>query len=196
MLGRVTKLILFSVLLASLSLQGCSYSHLECVKPIADDENDPQKSVDCAESFAEEFAFFVGEPKDTEPIHAETGEWVEATGNLAVSIDSVEEGPYDYADQTPTVKVAVSMKNLTDNTIVVKASNWNADNSNGERVDHKLWICDSNGEICERSFEVTRVSPRSTFKGIVYFDGSSLVDVVYEPHWLLSRQNQCIYFNL
>ena len=134
--------------------------------------------------------------KNATPIHAVLGEEIEATGNLAVSVLSVETGPYDYADNTPTVKVTVAMRNLTDKAISVKASNWDADNGNGQRVDHKLYVKDEQGKRDVRSFEPTKVSPKATFTGAVYFDGESLNSVIYEPHWLVSSQNQYIYFDL
>lgn len=134
--------------------------------------------------------------KNATPVHAALGEEVEATGNLAVSVLSVEPGPYDYADNTPTVKVTVAMRNLTDKAITVKASNWDADNGNGQRVDHKLFIKDERGKRDVRSFEPTKVSPNATFTGVVYFDGENLNSVIYEPHWLVSSQNQYIYFDL
>ena len=123
--------------------------------------------------------------KNATPIHAALGEEVMATKNLAVSVLSVEPGPYDYADNTPTVKVTVRLRNLTDKTIVVKASNFDADNSNGQRVDHKLYIKDESGRRDVRSFEPTKVSPNATFAGIVFFDGEGLKSVIYEPHWLV-----------
>jgi len=134
--------------------------------------------------------------KNASPIHAALGDEVEATGNLAVSVLSVEPGPYDYADNTPTMKVTVAMRNLTNKAISVKASNWDADNGNGQRVDHKLYIKDERGKRDLRSFEPTKVSPNATFTGVVYFDGKSLSSVIYEPHWLVSSQNQYIYFDL
>lgn len=134
--------------------------------------------------------------KNATPIHAALGEEVEVTGKLAVSVLSVEPGPYDYADNTPTVKVTVEMRNLTDKVVAVKASNWNADNSNGQRVDHKLYIKDEGGKRDVRSFEPTKISPSATFAGVLYFDGEGIRSVVYEPHWLVSSQNQYIYFDL
>ena len=134
--------------------------------------------------------------KNATPAHATLGEEVEATGNLAISVLSVEPGPYDYADNTPTVKVTVAMRNLTDKSIAIKASNWDADNGNGQRVDHKLYIKDERGKRDVRSFEPTKVSPNATFTGVVYFDGESLNSVIYEPRWLVSSQNQYIYFDL
>lgn len=160
-------------------------------------------SDDFIEQFVErydEFESFAIEEledrKNATPVHAALGEEVEATGNLAVSVQSVEPGPYDYADNTPTVKVTVTMRNLTDKTISVKASNWNADTSGGQRVDHKLYIKDERGKRDVRSFEPTKVSPNATFVGVVYFDGEGINSVIYEPHWLVSSQNQYIYFDL
>ena len=138
----------------------------------------------------------LGDRKNAVPIHAALGEEVEATGSLAVRVLSVETGPYDYADNTSTVKVTVGMRNLTDKAISVKASNWDADNGNGQRVDHKLYIKDERGKRDVRSFEPTKVSPNATFTGVVYFDGESLNSIIYEPHWLVSSQNQYIYFDL
>ena len=134
--------------------------------------------------------------KNATPVHASLGEEVEATEDLAVSVVSVEPGPYDYADNGPTVKVVVAMRNLTDKAVSVKASNWNADNNWGQRLNHKLYIKDEHGKRDVRSFYPTRVSPHATFTGTVYFDGESLESVVYERHWLLSSQNQYIYFDL
>lgn len=130
------------------------------------------------------------------PTHAKLGEEVQVTDKLAVSVVSVEDGPYDYADQTPTVKVTVSMRNLTDKTVLVKPSNWDADNVAGKRVDHKLYVKDENGKRDTRSFTPTRVSPRATFTDVLYFDGDALVSVVYEPRWLVSAENQYVYFDL
>lgn len=139
---------------------------------------------------------FVRDREDSTPQYATVGEWVSATENLDVRVESVEQGLYDYADSTPTMKVTVSMRNLTDHTLTVKASNWNADNTDGQRVDHKLWVKDGNGSVADRSFELTRISPQSVFTGVVYFDGDGLVDVVYEPHWLVSSENQFVYFEV
>ena len=129
------------------------------------------------------------------PTHAKVGEEVEVTDNLAVKVVSVEPGPYDYADRTETMKVTVEMRNLTDKTLMVKPSNFDADNTNGQRVDHKIYIKDENGKRDTRSFEPTNISPNATFTGVVYFDGSGLDSVIYEPHWLVSSQNQYIYFD-
>lgn len=130
------------------------------------------------------------------PKHAKIGEEVEVTGNLAVRVVSVEPGPYDYADRTETMKVIVEMRNLTDKKLMVKPSNFDADNTNGQRVDHKIYIKDENGKRDTRSFEPTNISPNATFTGVVYFDGSGLGAVIYEPHWLISSQNQYIYFDV
>lgn len=131
-----------------------------------------------------------------EPLHAGIGDEVEVTDKLAVSVVSVEPGPYDYLDDGPTVKVTVSMRNLTDKTVLVKASNWNADNTSGQRVDHKLYVKDGSGDRSTRSFLPTRVSPHATFTDVVYFDGEGLVSVIYEPHWLVSAENQYVYFDI
>lgn len=139
---------------------------------------------------------FIRDREDSTPRFAQIGEWASATENLDVKVDSVEKGPYDYADSTPTMKVTVSMRNLTDHTLTVKASNWNADNTDGQRVDHKLWVKDSNGSVADRSFELTRISPQSVFTGVVYFDGDGLIDVTYQPHWLVSSENQFVYFEV
>ena len=63
-------------------------------------------------------------------------------------------------------------------------------------IDHKLYIKDERGKRDVRSFEPTKVSPNATFTGVVYFDGEGLSSVIYEPHWLVSSQNQYIYFDL
>jgi len=77
------------------------------------------------------------------PTHARLGDEVAATENLAVSVVSVEAGPYDHLDDTPTTMVTVRMRNTSDHTVVVKASNWDADATNGLRVDYKLIIMDA-----------------------------------------------------
>lgn len=152
------------------------------------------KGASTATELSKELESAIDNAKNSQPIRVRIGKWARATDNLEVRVDSVEQGPYDSSDSTPTMKVTVSMKNLTDHTLTVKASNWNADNTDGQRVDHKLWVKNGNGSIEDRSFELTRISPDSVFTGTVYFDGNGLVDVVYEPHWLLSGQNQYIYF--
>lgn len=134
--------------------------------------------------------------ESSEPVHAAIGDEVEATENLAVSVLFVEPGPYDFADDSPTMKVTVAMRNLTGKTLMVKASNWDADTIDGRRVDHKLYIKDEQGNRNVRSFGLTKVSPDSTFTGEVYFDGEGLKSVVYEPHWLVSSENQYIYFDI
>lgn len=154
------------------------------------------KGVSKANELSKEAETAVSDASNSEPVHVRIGEWVNATDNLDVRVDSIEQGPYDYADSTPTMKVTVSMRNLTDRTLTVKASNWNADNTDGQRVDHKLWVKNGNGSIADRSFELTRISPDSVFTGTVYFDGNGLVDVIYEPHWLVSTENQYIYFEI
>ena len=151
------------------------------------------KGVDKAEKLSGEVNAAINDAIHSQPVHVRMGEWASATENLDVRVDSVEQGPYD---SSPTMKVTVSMKNLTDQTLTVKASNWNADNTDGQRVDHKLWVKDDDDKTTNRSFELTRISPKSVFTGVVYFDGSGLVDVIYEPHWLLSGQNQCLYFDV
>lgn len=160
-------------------------------------------SDDFIEQFVERYdeieSYAVGELEGGQtggPIHAAIGKEIEATGNLAVSVSSVESGPYDYADNTPTVKVTVTMRNLTDKTVSVKPSNWDADNENGQRVNHKLYIKDERGKRDVRSFMPTKISPHATFTGTVYFDGEGLKSVIYEPHWLISSQSQYIYFDL
>lgn len=152
------------------------------------------KGVDKAEKLSGEVNATINDAIHSQPVRVRVGEWASATENLDVRVDSIEQGPYDHADSSPTMKVTVSMKNLTNQTLTVKASNWNADNTDGQRVDHKLWVKDGDGKTTDRSFELTRISPESVFTGVVYFDGSGLVDVVYEPHWLISSQNQYIFF--
>ena len=94
------------------------------------------EKYDEAESFV---AKELEERETAEPIHVSLGEEVAVTDKLAVTVVAVEPGPYDYADKTPTVKVTVQMRNLTDRTHLVKPSNFDADNSDGARVDHKLY---------------------------------------------------------
>lgn len=134
--------------------------------------------------------------RDSVPIHAPVGEEVLVTDNLGIKIVSVSAGPFDYADQTDTVKVVVEMRNLSDAVIHVKPSNFNADTVDGKRVSHKLYIKSEGGSRDVRSFSPTAISPQATFTGEVYFDGSGLTAVVYEPHWLVSSQNQYVYFDI
>lgn len=134
--------------------------------------------------------------RDSAPIHATVGEEVYVTDNLGVKIVSVSAGPYDYADQTKTVKVVAEMRNLSDAVVHVKPSNFNADTVDGRRVDHKLYVKGEDGSKGARSFPPTAISPQATFTGELYFDGSGLTAVVYEPHWLVSSQNQYVYFDV
>ena len=130
------------------------------------------------------------------PTHAAVGEEVAATENLAVSVVSVEEGPFDYLDQTPTVMVTVRMRNTSDHVVTVKASNWDADNSDGLRVDHKYVVMGEDNQVAAQSFSVARISPGATYEAVVFFDGDALVSVIYEPHWMVSAENEYIYFDL
>ena len=129
------------------------------------------------------------------PTHASLGDEVVATENLSVSVVSVEPGPYDHLDQTETTKVTVRMHNTSDHTVTVKASNWDADNARGLRVDHKYVVMDEGNHIVAQSFTVATISPGATYEAVVYFDGE-LVSVIYEPHWLVSAENEYIYFDL
>ena len=129
------------------------------------------------------------------PNHAHVGEWVTATENLDVTVVSVTSGPYDHLDNTPTTMVTVRMRNTSDHTIIVKASNWDADTANGLRVDHKYVVLDETNHVAAQSFTIARISPGATYEAIVYFDGE-LVSVIYEPHWLISAENEYIYFDL
>ena len=138
----------------------------------------------------------IDEVVNATPGHASLGEEVTVTDNLAVSVVSVEEGPYDHADGSPTVMVTVTMHNLSDHVVYVKASNWDADTTDGRRVDHKLFVFDEQGNVVARSFSPTAVSPGATYTGVLYFDGEGLVSVVYEPHWVVSTQDQYVYFDL
>ena len=148
------------------------------------------------DSLDAEVRVFFNDRKNAIPMHSSIGEEVKVADNLAVKVVSIGPGPYDYADGTPTVKVVVTMRNLGNETVLVKPSNWNADNTSGKRVNHKIYIEDSEGNRAFRSFGITRVSPHATFEGIVYFDGSALTSVVYEPHWLISSEGQYIYFDM
>ena len=129
------------------------------------------------------------------PTHAEVGQEVVATENLSVSVVSVEAGPYDYLDHTSTTMVTVRMHNTSDHTIVVKASNWDADTTTGLREDHKYVILGEDNQVIAQSFTTARITPGATYEAVVYFDGD-LVSVIYEPHWLVSSENQYIYFDL
>lgn len=124
------------------------------------------------------------------------GEEAKITGSLAVRIDAVENGPYDYADRTPTVKVTTTMRNLTDHTIWVKSSNFDADSIDGRRLDHKIYIKGSDGNRDVRSFYPTKISPGASYTGEVYFDGEGLKSVIYIPHFVISSESQYVYFDL
>lgn len=130
------------------------------------------------------------------PNHAGIGEWQTATRNLEVRVISVAPGPYDYADDGPTVMVTVAMHNMSDHVIRVKPSNWDADNTWGQRVDHKISVKDENGRRVARSFKPTSISPGATYEAVVYFDGEGLVSVIYEPHWLVSPESDFLFFDI
>lgn len=130
------------------------------------------------------------------PTHAALGEEVAATENLSVTVVSVEEGPYDYLDRTPTTMVTVRMRNTSDHVVTVKASNWDADTASGLRVDHKYVVVGEDNHVAAQSFTVARISPGATYEACVYFDGDALVSVIYEPHWLVSAENEYVYFDL
>ena len=134
--------------------------------------------------------------RTAEPVHAALGDEVAATENLAVSVVAVEAGPYDYLDQSPTVMVTVRMRNTSDHVVTVKASNWDADNTSGLRVDHKYAVVNEESQVVAQSFTTLRISPGATVEAVVYFDGEGLVSVIYEPHWLVSAENEYIYFDL
>lgn len=153
-----------------------------------DAESIYQKGVNAVTSFIEE-------RKDAVPQHYAIGEMAAATKNLAVGVIAVEAGPYDYRDGSPTTKVTVAMANTSEHTVTVKASNWNADTTDGLRVDHKLAVYGDNGKKVAESFMVGNVSPKATYTAVIYFDGD-LVDVLYEPHWLISSQNQYLYWDI
>ena len=133
---------------------------------------------------------------DVAPNHAGVGEWQTATRNLKEHVISVAPGPYDYADDGPTVMVTVAMHNMSDHVIHVKPSNWDADNSWGQRVDHKISVKDENGRRVARSFKPTSISPGATYEAVVYFDGEGLVSVIYEPHWLVSPESDFLFFDI
>lgn len=160
----------------------------------------PQELLSKAESESDDLLNSVGEiieeRENATPIYAKLGEEVQATPNLAVSVLEVESGPYDYLDKTDTVEVTVSMKNTSSSTIWVKASNWDADTSNGTRVDHKNWIFGKDFKKEASSFGVKCLYPGGTFTGTLYFDAEDLVAVLYEPHWLISSENEYIYWLL
>ena len=56
----------------------------------------------------------IDDARNAQPLCFRIGEWASVTENLDVRVDYVEEGPYDYAGSTPTVRVTVSIRNLTD----------------------------------------------------------------------------------
>lgn len=137
---------------------------------------------------------FLEEGENAKLVYASLGQQLQATDNLSVAVLSVSPGPYDYFDKTETVKVTVSMTNTSDKTIWVKASNWDADTSNGTRVDHKITVFGEDLKPEVSSFTIEHLYPDGTFIGDLYFDASSLVAIVYEPHWLISSQNQYLYW--
>lgn len=134
--------------------------------------------------------------RTAQPRHYSIGEETQITGNLAVRIDAVEGGPYDYADRTPTVKVTATMRNLSDHTIWVKPSNFDVDASDGRRLNHKIYIKDDKGRRDVRSFYPTKISPGASYTGDVYFDGEGVKSVIYIPHFVISSENQYVYFDL
>ncbi len=128
--------------------------------------------------------------------HYSVGDEVVVTNNLAVTVVSIQPGPFDFGDGNPTVQVNVTMRNLSNKVIRVKASNWDADNSYGQRVDHKFVVKNEDGSVSCRSFSPTRISPNASYSGTLYFDGESLTTVLYEPHWLISSESQYAYFDV
>lgn len=138
---------------------------------------------------------FVECRKNAIPEHFEVGEMAAATENLAVGVMAIEPGPYDHRDGIPTTKVIVAMANTSDEVVTVKASNWNADTKSGLRVDHKYAVYSEDGRKVAESFTLASVSPKATYTAELYFDGE-LVDVLYEPHWLISAQNEYLYWDM
>lgn len=169
------------------------------VKPSTDDGGSVEDLIDWGISTWEELSGEAQEQlenrKNATPVHAHLGDWVEATENLSVSVVSVEPGPYDHLDGTPTTMVTVRMRNTSDHTVVVKASNWDADAEYGLREDHKIVVLDEGHHVIASSFTIARISPGATYEAVVYFDGE-LVSVIYEPHWMVSAENEYIYFDL
>ena len=106
-------------------------------------------------------------------------------------VDGLETGVFTYYYGNGTVR----MRNTSDHTVVVKASNWDADAENGLREDHKIVIMDEGHHVIASSFTIARISPGATYEAVVYFDGE-LVSVIYEPHWMVSAENEYIYFDL
>ncbi|MBR3225794.1 MAG: hypothetical protein IKF78_10800 [Atopobiaceae bacterium] len=119
-----------------------------------------------------------------------------ATKNLSVAVVSVEPGPYDHHDNTPTTEVVVLMRNTSQHVIYVKPSNWDADTSNGRRVDHKIFVEDGDGDRSTCSFSPAAISPGATLEGTLYFDGDGLSAVLYEPHWLISGEDELVRFEV
>lgn len=138
---------------------------------------------------------FIKHRENAIPQHYALGQMAAATENLAVGVMAVETGPYDYRDGSPTTKVTVAMANTSDKVVVVKASNWNADTTDGLRVNHKFAVYAKNGDKVAESFTIAEVSPKATYTAEIYFDGR-LTDVLYEPHWLVSSQNEYLYWNV
>lgn len=141
---------------------------------------------------------FLDHRENAEPVHSKLGDVAPATENLAVGVIAVEEGPYDYRDETATAKVTVTMVNLSDKTVTVKASNWDADTSKGTRINHKLRVVGKNGKATAKSFTYARISPKAIYTDDVYFDGGAkgIKSIIYEPHWLVSAENEYLYWDL
>lgn len=121
---------------------------------------------------------------------ASIGEWVNGADGFAVRVDSVEEGPYDEEEGTPTVRVVLSMKNMRNQTTTFKTSFWSADNSDGQNVVYRGSVKDLDGVNV-----VGCVPSGHTVTGVMYFAGEELVDILYQPR-LDSGEEQLVTFEI
>lgn len=131
------------------------------------------------------------------PVKAAIGQPVAVTGRLTCAVLAVEDGPYDCVRGHATKKVRVAMENTSDRVVMVKPSNWNADATSGERLDHVYAVYGESGDVAASSFSpTTKISPGKVLEADVYFVADSLDNVIYEPHWLVSSENQLAFWDV
>lgn len=210
-LAKAALAFMFAALLATMT--ACSCSSDSAREPVQPDPSPPSSPSGSSSDVSDDLdgivrdskelydkgvaaiSDFVERRENAVPGHFGIGEMAAATKNLAVGVMAIEPGPYDHRDGTPTTRVVVSMANTSDEVVTVKASNWNADTKSGLRVDHKHAVYSEGGEKVAESFTLANVSPEATYTAELYFDGE-LVDVLYEPHWLISAQNEYLYWDV
>ena len=164
----------------------------------ADDEATLTEQIEEAYSDVEDYVASELEAREyATPTHLALGEEAVVSSKLAVTVTSVEAGPYDPHRQTSTVKVSVRVRNLTSKVAIAKCLNFAADTTSGARKEvRKTWIRDSLfGKVARSSLLAVRVSPNSTFEGELYFDADGLSSVLYRPT-LASSQNQYYYWDI